>query len=39
MRGLGFVPLLDAAVQAPVIATFRMPTHAGFGFEAFHAGL
>ena len=39
MRSLGFVPLLDAAVQAPVIVTFRMPTHAAFGFEAFYAGL
>ncbi len=34
MRGLGFAPYLDAALQAPVIVTFHEPD--GFSFSRFY---
>ncbi|VBB69652.1 2-aminoethylphosphonate:pyruvate aminotransferase [invertebrate metagenome] len=37
MRGLGFVPLLSEALQAPTIVTFHMPTNPAFRFEDFYA--
>ena len=36
MRRLGFKPLLPAALQAPIIATFHMPEHPMFKFQAFY---
>jgi len=39
MRGLGFEPLLPQGLQAPIIVTFRMPTHAAFHFQTFYDGL
>jgi 2-aminoethylphosphonate-pyruvate transaminase len=39
MRRLGFQTLLDDAVQAPIIVTFRMPADPAFRFDAFYAGL
>lgn len=36
MRGLGFVPLLDPEVQAPIIVTFAMPADPRFRFESFY---
>ncbi len=36
MRGLGFEPLLDPAVQAPIIVTFKMPADPRFRFEEFY---
>lgn len=36
MRALGFVPLLDAEVQAPIIVTFAMPADPRFRFETFY---
>jgi 2-aminoethylphosphonate-pyruvate transaminase len=39
MRRLGFEPFLDEAVQAPVIATFRMPTDRPFVFARFYDAL
>jgi 2-aminoethylphosphonate-pyruvate transaminase len=39
MKGLGFEPLLPAALQAPIIVTFRIPGHPGFGFEALYEGM
>jgi 2-aminoethylphosphonate-pyruvate transaminase len=38
MARLGFPLLLDRALQAPIIATFRHP-HAGFDFERFYQAL
>ena len=37
MCALGYEPLLDHAVQAPIIVTFHQPD--GFDFAAFYAGL
>src|SRR5919107_1769028 len=39
MRGLGFEPLLPAALQAPIIVTFHMPTDPAFVFQRFYDGL
>ncbi|MBW8271372.1 2-aminoethylphosphonate--pyruvate transaminase [Caldovatus aquaticus] len=39
MRRLGFEPYLDEAVQAPIIATFRVPTDRPFRFAAFYDAL
>jgi 2-aminoethylphosphonate-pyruvate transaminase len=39
MRGLGFEPLLPQGLQAPIIVTFRMPTHSAFHFQTFYDGL
>lgn len=39
MAKLGFRPLLPADLQAPIIVTFHMPTHAAFKFQAFYDGL
>jgi 2-aminoethylphosphonate-pyruvate transaminase len=36
MARLGFVPFLDAGVQGPVIATFRLPPGAWFEFPPFY---
>ncbi len=36
MRDLGFVPLLDEGLQAPIIVTFRMPEDSNFKFQAFY---
>ncbi|CAH2601281.1 2-aminoethylphosphonate--pyruvate transaminase 2 [Rhodovastum atsumiense] len=39
MAALGFVPLLPAALQAPIIVTFRMPADPRFAFDCFYEGL
>lgn len=36
MRALGFVPFLDARVQAPVIVTFHAPDHPAYDFRRFY---
>ena len=36
MRGLGFETLLDDAVQAPIIVTFRAPTDPAWQFQTFY---
>ena len=36
MRGLGFETLLDDAVQAPIIVTFRAPADPAWQFQAFY---
>ena len=36
MRGLGFETLLDDAVQAPIIVTFRAPADAAWEFQSFY---
>jgi len=36
MRKLGFRPLLPAALQAPIIMTFHMPSDPTFNFEVFY---
>ncbi len=36
MQALGFVPFLPAALQAPVIVTFRIPPGGRFQFQAFY---
>ena len=36
MRALGFQPILPDALQAPVIATFRIPTGGWFAFDALY---
>jgi len=37
MRGLGFRPYLEAAVQAPIIVTFHAPAEPAYDFKAFYA--
>ena len=39
MRALGFETLLPDALQAPIIATFRMPSHPNFVFQRFYDAL
>ena len=39
MAAYGFESLLPAAVQAPIIATFRMPADPAFAFDRFYEGL
>ena len=39
MRSLGFETLLPDALQAPIIATFRTPTHPNFVFQRFYDAL
>ncbi len=39
MAALGFEPLLPAALQAPIIVTFRMPADPAFVFDRFYDGL
>jgi 2-aminoethylphosphonate-pyruvate transaminase len=39
MRRLGFALYLDEAVQAPIIATFRMPAERPLSFSTFYDGL
>ncbi len=39
MRRLGFEPYLDEALQAPIIATFRMPEAQPLAFAAFYDAL
>ncbi|WP_179405374.1 2-aminoethylphosphonate--pyruvate transaminase [Burkholderia guangdongensis] len=36
MRALGFVPFLDASVQAPVIVTFHAPADPAYDFKRFY---
>jgi 2-aminoethylphosphonate-pyruvate transaminase len=36
MAGLGFVPFLDATIQAPIIVTFHAPADPGYAFRAFY---
>ena len=36
MRGVGFETLLDDAVQAPIIVTFRAPADPAWHFQAFY---
>lgn len=36
MRAMGFKPLLPYRLQAPIIATFHMPTDKAFVFQAFY---
>ncbi len=36
MDALGFVPFLDAAVQAPIIVTFHAPADPRYEFKAFY---
>ena len=36
LRGLGFETLLDDAVQAPIIVTFRAPADAAWDFQCFY---
>lgn len=39
MKALGFVPFLDAAVQAPIIVTFHAPQMPQYEFKAFYAAV
>jgi 2-aminoethylphosphonate-pyruvate transaminase len=39
MARLGFKPLLDAAVQAPIIVVFHAPADTNYSFNAFYAAL
>ena len=39
MRGYGFDTYIDAAIQAPVIVTFRIPPGGWFSFDRFYAFL
>jgi 2-aminoethylphosphonate-pyruvate transaminase len=39
MRSLGFETLLPDALQAPIIATFRTPSHPSFVFQRFYDAL
>jgi 2-aminoethylphosphonate-pyruvate transaminase len=39
MTALGFVPLLPADRQAPIIVTFRAPAHPAWSFPAFYEAL
>lgn len=39
MARLGFHLFLDESVQAPIIATYRMPANAGWRFERFYSEL
>ena len=39
MRALGFRPLLPDRLQAPIIATFHMPTDTAFVFQTFYDAL
>ena len=39
MRALGFETLLADDVQAPIIVTFRLPSHPRFDFQSFYDGL
>ena len=39
MRSLGFETLLPDALQAPIIATFRTPSHPNFVFRRFYDAL
>jgi 2-aminoethylphosphonate-pyruvate transaminase len=36
MKELGFEPLLDEKLQAPIIVTFRMPADKAFAFQMFY---
>jgi 2-aminoethylphosphonate-pyruvate transaminase len=38
MAALGFRPLLEPEVQAPIIVTFHAPAHAAYDFKKFYAG-
>jgi len=39
MAGLGLQPLLDPAVQAPIIVTFHAPQHPAWSFQTFYEGV
>ncbi|MDR3516318.1 MAG: 2-aminoethylphosphonate--pyruvate transaminase [Azospirillaceae bacterium] len=39
MAGLGFVPLLPAALQAPIIVTFHAPRDPAYRFDALYQAL
>jgi len=39
MKGLGFKPFLDPALQAPIIVTFHAPAVQGYDFKAFYAAV
>jgi 2-aminoethylphosphonate-pyruvate transaminase len=39
MRAVGFTPLLEPALQAPIIVTFHMPSHPAFVFQRFYDAL
>ncbi len=39
MRALGFQTLLDDALQAPIIVTFKLPDAPGFSFDRFYDAL
>ena len=39
MQALGFMPLLPAKLQAPIIHTFHMPKHPNFVFQTFYDAL
>jgi 2-aminoethylphosphonate-pyruvate transaminase len=36
LKRLGYVPLLDASIQAPIIVTVRAPSESWYGFERFY---
>ena len=36
MKALGFVPFLDAKIQAPIILTFHAPADPKYQFKAFY---
>jgi 2-aminoethylphosphonate-pyruvate transaminase len=36
LKRLGYAPLLDAAIQAPIIVTVRAPSEPWYGFERFY---
>lgn len=39
MASLGLKPLLDEAVQSPIIVTFHAPTHPAWDFKTFYEGV
>lgn len=39
MAALGLKPLLDEAVQSPIIVTFHAPAHPSWDFKAFYEGV
>jgi 2-aminoethylphosphonate-pyruvate transaminase len=39
LRALGYEPLLDQAIQAPIIVTVRAPAEPWYGFDRFYATL
>ena len=39
MAGLGFIPFLDPAIQAPIIVTFNAPGDPRYDFRSFYAAV